>query len=190
MTRLDPSVEYRPLIMIIPRRHLTERQLPEGYHYQSYDPTLEKAWIDLQCSVGLFKDPADARAAWQTFVPSIERFLFVADTQGNLVGSAGLWPGTHFGPERLRLHDVAVREDHQHKGIAQAMICKLSVRYDEAPGKYPLYVVTQTNSYGAVALYSRLGFTPYLGAYQGCTEEQNHANWEIATKILREKVPA
>ncbi len=71
-----------------------------------------------------------------------------------------------------RVHYVAVGLSAQHKKIAQAMLTKLCMMYDMIPSKYPLYLATQSQSYGAIKLYSRLGFTPYLGAYKGCTEQR------------------
>lgn len=113
------------------------------------------------------------------------RNFYLCNDQGELVGSAGLWQGNHFGQNRLRVHYVAVSESAQHQGIASAMVSKLIAMYDQIPSKYPLYLATQTNSYGAIAMYSHLGFTPYLGAWRDCSEAQSKDNWELATEILR-----
>ena len=61
------------------------------------------------------------------------------------------------------------------------------MKYDEMPGKYPLYLVTQSQSYGAIALYARLGFTPYLGATDHEDADHTQEAWEKVTRILREK---
>ena len=90
-----------------------------------------------------------------------------------------------FEESRLRVHYVAVSLSAQHKKIAQAMLTKLCMMYDKIPGKYPLYLATQSQSYGAIKLYSRLGFTPYLGAYKGCTEQKSKNAWQNVTEILR-----
>jgi ribosomal protein S18 acetylase RimI-like enzyme len=111
--------------------------------------------------------------------------LFVANENNELVGSAGLWFGNDFEESRLRIHYVAVSLSAQHKKIAQAMLTKLCMMYDTIPSKYPLYLATQSQSYGAIKLYSRLGFTPYLGAYKGCTEQKSKNAWQNVTEILR-----
>lgn len=116
-----------------------------------------------------------------------KHFLFVANESNELVGSAGLWYGNDFEESRLRVHYVAVSLSAQHKKIAQAMLTKLCMMYDTIPGKYPLYLATQSQSYGAIKLYSRLGFTPYLGAYKGCTEQKSKNAWQNVTEILRSK---
>ena len=103
------------------------------------------------------------------------------------MASAGLWPGHDFEEKRLRVHFVAVKETAQHQKIAQSMLSKLCMRYDEKPGKYPLYLVTQSQSYGAIALYARLGFTPYLGNTKDISSEQAEKDWGQVTQILKEK---
>ena len=142
--------------------------------------------------MGLFDSLAQAKEKWESMLKEdraffVQNFLFVADQQGELVASAGLWPGHDFEEKRLRVHFVAVKETAQHQKIAQSMLTKLCMKYDEMPGKYPLYLVTQSQSYGAIALYARLGFTPYLGATDH--EDADHAQeaWEKVTQILREK---
>ena len=97
-----------------------------------------------------------------------------------LVGSAGLWFGNDFEESRIHIHYVAVS-----LSIAQAILTKLCMMYDKIPGKYPLYLATQSQSYGAIKLYSRLGFTLYLGAYKGCAEQKSKNAWQNVTEILR-----
>ncbi|MDD6460061.1 MAG: GNAT family N-acetyltransferase [Absicoccus porci] len=191
MTIVDQNVEYRPLLMIIGRKVCThEVPLDPAYQYVAYQPAFETAWAQLQYDLGVFDtlDKAQQTIHEMASKPMFkENFLFVCDQNGHLVGSAGLWPGHHYGMERLRIHYVAVSQAHQHHKIGSSMVSKLVMKYDATPGKYPLYLATQTNSYGAIAMYSHLGFTAYLGAYEGCTKKQSEANWTLATQILREK---
>ena len=104
-----------------------------------------------------------------------------------LVGSAGLWFGNDFEESRIHIHYVAVSLSAQHKKIALAILTKLCMMYGKIPGKYPLYLATQSQSYGAIKLYSRLGFTLYLGAYKGCAEQKSKNAWQNVTEILRYK---
>lgn len=195
MTVLDKSVEYRPLLMIIPRKRQGQvKALAQGYTYCSWDDSMKAAWAELQFKAGLYDSLEEANQSLDEFLQEkeqfISQFLFVCNDQGELVGSAGLWQGNHFGQNRLRVHYVAVSESAQHQGIASAMVSKLIAMYDQIPSKYPLYLATQTNSYGAIAMYSHLGFTPYLGAWRDCSEAQSKDNWELATEFLREKTKA
>ena len=190
MTILDKSVPFIRVLMVMPRKTV-RKEIPLNTKYQ-FDDTLKEAWCKLQLEVGLFDSLAQAKEKWESMLKEdraffVQNFLFVADQQGELVASAGLWPGHDFEEKRLRVHFVAVKETAQHQKIAQSMLTKLCMKYDEMPGKYPLYLVTQSQSYGAIALYARLGFTPYLGATDH--EDADHAQeaWEKVTQILREK---
>ncbi len=189
MTKLDTNVVDYPLLMVLPKRTIRQEQpLLEGYSYVPYTPEIKAQWIDLQMEVGLFKNRDSAQEKADLFFEKAsDDFLFVVDQENQLVASCGLWQGNHFGMPRQRIHYVAVHPNHQHKKIAQAMLTKLCLHYESKPTKYPLYLATQTGSYGAVALYSRLGFIPYLGEYPGCSKQENEQHWQAVTDILREK---
>lgn len=193
MTVLDKSVPFVRVLMVLPKKTIRkEVKLHEDYHYVLYDKSLNEAWCKVQYEAGLFDSISEARQKLASMLEEdadffAQNFLFVADKTGEIVASAGLWFGHDFDVSRLRIHFVAVKEKAQHKKIAQSMLTKLCMKYDEMPGKYPLYLVTQSQSYGAIALYARLGFTPYLGATDH--EDADHAQeaWEKVTQILREK---
>ncbi len=193
MTVLDKSVPFIRVLMVMPRKTVRkEIPLNTKYQYVEFDDTLKEAWCKLQLEVGLFDSLVEAKEKWESMLKEdralfVQNFLFVADQQGELVASAGLWPGHDFEEKRLRVHFVAVKETAQHQKIAQSMLSKLCMRYDENPGKYPLYLVTQSQSYGAIALYARLGFTPYLGNTKDISSEQAEKDWEQVTQILKEK---
>ena len=55
-------------------------------------------------------------------------------------------------------------EHHQRKGIAKALMIETIRLYASMQVTEPLYLTTQTNSYVAIAMYLRLGFTPYKKA--------------------------
>lgn len=194
MTVLDKSVPYIRALMVM-ARHTIYKEIPlhEEYHYVAYDDSLKEAWCLLQCEVGLFDSVEQASQKWDAMLKEDdqsfkENFLFVADAKGHLVGSVGLWKGHDFKEDRLRVHYLAVSLKAQHKHIATSMMTKLCMKYDSIRGKYPLYLVTQSQSYGAIAFYSRLGFTPYLGETLTSSSKESEKNWEDITNILREKV--
>ena len=193
MTRVDRSIDFIKVIMIIPRKEFyKEVPLKEGYSYQPYTDTMFDSWCQLHVQTGLFETVEEAKVNLETMLKEDRQafenqFVFVCDENQNLVASCGLWKGYHFGMERLRLHDVSVLPSCQHQGIAKAMIVRCARMYDEMKSRYPLYVVSQSQSYGAIALYSRLGFTPYLGEYKEHTKEQSEKDWQRVTTILKEK---
>ena len=191
MTVLDTSIPYEKVLMVMARRTIRkEIELNPEFHYVEFDESLKEAWCKLQTEVCLFENLDEARKKWDSMVTRdkdffSKHFLFVANEKDELVGSAGLWYGSDFEESRLRVHYVAVGLSAQHKKIAQAMLTKLCMIYDTIPSKYPLYLATQSQSYGAIKLYSRLGFTPYLGAYKGCSEQKSKNAWQNVTEILR-----
>lgn len=194
MTTVDRSVDFVKVLMIVPRKEFyKEIPLQEEYTYQPYTDDMLESWCKLHVETGLFETMEEAKDNIETMLKEDRKafenqFVFVCDKKGQLVGSCGLWKGTHFGMERLRLHDVSVLPSCQHQGIAKSMIVRCARMYDEMKSRYPLYVVSQSQSYGAIALYSRLGFTPYLGEYKNHTKAQSEKDWEKVTAILKEKV--
>ena len=191
MTVLDTSIPYEKVLMVMARKTIRkEIELNSEFHYVEFDESLKEAWCKLQTEVCLFENIDEARKKWDSMLTRdknffSKHFLFVTNESNELVGSAGLWYGNDFDESRLRVHYVAVGLSAQHKKIAQAMLSKICMMYDLIPGKYPLYLATQSQSYGAIKLYSRLGFTPYLGAYKGCTEQKSKNAWQNVTEILR-----
>ena len=194
MTVLDTSIPYEKVLMVMARKTICkEIELNPEFHYVEFDESLKEAWCKLQTEVCLFENLDEARKKWDSMLTRdrdffSKHFLFVANEQNELVGSAGLWYGNDFEESRLRVHYVAVGLSAQHKKIGQAMLSKLCMMYDLIPSKYPLYLATQSQSYGAIKLYSRLGFTPFLGAYKGCTEQKSKNAWQNVTEILRSKL--
>lgn len=194
MTTLDRSIEFKKVLMVITRKTIKrETPLKEGYKYTPFSKELLDSWCRLHVKTGLFETMEQSKNKLDEMLQQDEdffkeNFLFVVNEANELVASAGLWKGKDFDGNRLRLHYISVDPNEQHNGIAHAMISRLCIKYDSIPGKYPLYLATQSQSYGAIALYSRMGFTPYLGEYNGCSQEKNEAAWEYTTEILREKV--
>lgn len=193
MTVLDKDIPFIKVLMVISRKTITkEIKLNSKYHYVDFSEDLKMDWCKLQCEVNLFDSMKEAQDKWNQMISRdkdffSKHFLFVKDEEDNLVGSAGLWYGSDFDESRLRVHYVAVSQDHQHQKIAQAMLTRLCIMYDKIPSKYPLYLVTQSQSYGAIKCYSRLGFTPYLGAYHGSSEQKSKQAWQSVTQILADR---
>ena len=193
MTVLDKNVPFIKVLMVISRKTIEkEIELNSNYHYVDFSEDLMVDWCKLQCEVNLFDSMKDAQNKWNQMIQRdkdffSKRFLFVKDDDDNLVGSAGLWYGSVFDESRLRVHYVAVSQSAQHQKIAQAMLTRLCIMYDSIPSKYPLYLVTQSQSYGAIKCYSRLGFTPYLGAYHGSSEQKSKQAWQSVMQILADR---
>ena len=76
---------------------------------------------------------------------------------------------------------VGVDERHQRKGLAKSLMLKTIQLYSSLHCEHPLYLTTQTNSYVAISMYQRLGFTAYMGSMP----VNFHANAETLQRIMR-----
>ncbi len=192
MTKLDRNVVDIPLLMVLPlEKEIEVNQLQAPYRYIEYRDEYAKQWCCLQTETGLFESLAQAEEKLNTFIKQgnnfKDNFLFVVDENNELVGSAGIWPGFHFGKERARIHYVSVSEKVQGKGIAKAMLTKLCNQYQREGHTEELYLATQTGSYAAINLYNRIGFIPYEEAYQNYTKQEVIGHWKIAWEIIDKK---
>lgn len=195
MTILDTSVEYIRVLMILGRKTIVkESKLAQGYTYEKMNEKYYDAWCELMTECALCESIEKAHEVLEAIIQEDKAFFedhfILVLKEEQVVASCGLWYGKDFDAKRLRLHYVATKPAHQGKGIAKAMITKMAMLYDSIPGKYPLYLVTQSQSYMAIALYARLGFLPYFGEYKGHSAKQSQEDWERVTEILKEKVPA
>ena len=169
MTVLDTSIPYEKVLMVMARKTIRkEIELNQEFHYVEFDESLKEAWCKLQTEVCLFENLEEARKKWDSMLTRdrdffSKHFLFVANEQDELVGSAGLWYGNDFEESRLRVHYVAVSLSAQHKKIAQAMLTKLCMMYDTIPGKYPLYLATQSQLWSYQVIFKTWFYTVFRG---------------------------
>lgn len=193
MAKLDKSLPYHRVIMVLAKKTITkEIECPDGYHMRSLEANDKEAWANLHVETNLFDTKEEALKTFEAMEFEnkdllYSKFVVVTDADQHIVASAGLWPGTDFSPDRLRLHYVSVSPQAQHKHIAQAMISHLAIMYDQEPTKYPLYLVTQSQSYAAIRLYSHMEFTPYLGQSNRASVSENEYAWQEVEKILADK---
>lgn len=114
MTVLDTSIPYEKVLMVMARKTIRkEIELNQEFHYVEFDESLKEAWCKLQTQVCLFENLEEARKKWDNMLTRdkdffSKHFLFVANENNELVGSAGLWFGNDFEESRLRVHYVAV----------------------------------------------------------------------------------
>ncbi len=97
--------------------------------------------------------------------------LFVADAQGNILGTGALMPT---GSGAVELTKMGVRQAARGTG-AGAMLLAALVERAKAMGADPLYLLTNARCAAAVHLYEKIGFAHdpaimarYGGLYQRC----------------------
>ncbi len=197
MTTLDKSIPYYPVLMVLTQPPvITDIPLAKGYSFHPYEPSYKEAWIALHVSLGQLESMESGRRYFaETFETHpkelAQHMILVVDENGNLAGTSSVWEGFHFGERRMRVHWVGVDERHQRKGLAKSLMLKTIQLYSSLHCEHPLYLTTQTNSYVAISMYQRLGFT----AYRGSMPVNFHANAdtfaqdnETAWRIIEEQL--
>lgn len=169
---LDTTVPHIGVLMTKQDLHdYPKYALPAGYQFSGYQTGDETAWATLQTSVGHMQNQVEAKQIFQEVFLLVaeeeqltKKCLFVKNKAGEIVATASLWRGEHFGKRLQRIHYVAVAEQEAGKGIAKALLTKLLDLYHELGLQQEfLYLTTQTQSYVAIHLYLKFGFVPYKG---------------------------
>ncbi|MBE5795895.1 MAG: bifunctional phosphoribosyl-AMP cyclohydrolase/phosphoribosyl-ATP diphosphatase HisIE [Clostridiales bacterium] len=160
---LDKTIPFYHIIMRCDRVLPMEIKLAQGYRIRTYQPGDEDAWAALECAIGEFPTVEEAKA-W--FVPRYltdpqmarERVFFAVSPEGEVVGTAIAWEHDPRGMGVRALHWVAVREDHQRKGLGRAL-CQTCLRlFRREDNSLPVWLHTQPWSWKAILLYISLGF--------------------------------
>lgn len=168
---MDKTLPYYGVIML--KDDLTDYPiytLPEGYSFSIYEPGNEEKWAEIEASVGEFKCEKDALDYFEEeFAPHIQEFkrrcVFLRDEGGEFVGTTTGWYGNLLSEEDMpRIHWVAIKPEHQGKGLAKALLTKSFDILKEIHCQGKVYLTTQTWSYKAINMYLQFGFKPYLEA--------------------------
>jgi len=181
---LDKSIKHYSVIMIREDlRDIEEYPLKEGYHFTMFQAGDEKCWAEIEASVGEFES---REKAYDHFMKEFggkmdelkERCFFVETEAGEKVATAMAWYGYLDGEPLPRIHWVAVKEEHQGKGLCKALISRVLSRFAELGYTGKAYLTTQTWSYKAIRIYQKFRFIPY----------DNGENFRKAWDIIREKI--
>jgi GNAT superfamily N-acetyltransferase len=194
---LDKNVPYIGVLMICPDPAQYPRvDLPPSYTFYRYEPGLEQAWGRLQVDSGQSDSQEKAEALFtREFLAdpaaAAQRCFFVLGPDHQVVGTASLWFGDHFGTRQERVHWVTVAAAEQGRGIAKALLTRLFDCYHELGCTGQIYLTTQTWSYRAINLYTRFGFVPYRGDKPpGWRAEDFTADNERAWRLIEAKIAA
>ena len=177
----DSRIRYVDLLM--ERAHLEEipeYSLPEGYRFVFYQPGDRDAWIAIEQSAKELKDFEQGVRVWNDYYGSVEstlhnRMLFIENAMGEKVATATAYydPSGEWPPERGQVHWVAVRRDHQGKGLARPLIAQ-TLRVMKQRGHSEAVLHTQTTTWVAVRLYLQFGFVP-----AAAQAEESREGWRI-----------
>lgn len=141
-------------------------ELPQGYRFVFYQPGDRDAWISIEISAKELKDFEQGVQVWQDYYGAVEdtlhnRMLFIENEKGEKVATATAYYDVNgsLPPECGQVHWVAVRRDHQGKGLARPLIAQV-LRVMKQCGHSRAVLHTQTTTWVAVRLYLDFGFRP------------------------------
>lgn len=184
---LDTSLPHIPVVMVCDEPHpMPGWNLPEGYTIRRWEPGLERAWCIIESGTGEFRTPEDAMVHFEKeFLPYPddlrERMYFAFAPDGSPAGTVTLWYSDRLGRMMPRIHWVGTHPAHEGKGIAKALLSAAI-----AGTKEPVFLTTQTTSWPAVRLYSRMGFVPYYDrpvVWTGGWEPEK--GWQLINEKIR-----
>jgi RimJ/RimL family protein N-acetyltransferase len=139
--------------------------LAEGYTFRYWQPGDRERWIGIETSV---LEVDDYERAVKYYDHEFGRFpdelakrqLFAVSPSGEYIGtSSAWWVDT---PQKRRLpivHWVAVKPEHQGKGLGKAVVAETLRNLCGFNGGADFYLTSSTYSHKALHLYRSLGFT-------------------------------
>jgi len=163
----DSRIRYCSLLMETDDLdNIPEYALPQGYRFVFYQPGDRDAWIAIEQSAKELTDHDHGVRTWQRYYGHVEhdlheRMIFIENAQGEKVATATAYYDANgdLPPQRGMVHWVAVRRDHQGKGLARPLISQV-LKVMKLRGHREAMLHTQTTSWVAVRLYLHFGFRP------------------------------
>jgi len=163
----DSRIRYVELLMErLDLENIPSYELPEGYRFVFYQPGDRDAWIAIEQSAKELMDHEHGVRTWERYYGHVEhtlgeRMLFIENPEGEKVATATAYYDENgdLPPERGQVHWVAVRRDHQGKGLARPLIAQ-TLNVMKKHGHTQAMLHTQTTSWVAVRLYLEIGFRP------------------------------
>lgn len=177
----DSRIRYIDLLLErVDLENIPEYELPEGYRFVFYQPGDRDAWIAIEQSAKELADDEHGVRTWQRYYGNVEDTLhncmiFIENAQGEKVATATAYYDAcgDLPPQRGQVHWVAVRRDHQGKGLSKPLISQV-LKVMKQRGHTEAMLHTQTTTWVAVKLYLNFGFRPIKE-----NAEKNRDGWRI-----------
>lgn len=161
----DERIKYYEIVLYNnENKPFTEYPLPNGYKFVFYKDGDRDKWIEIETSAKEFKTYEDGLAAWNKWYSGKEtdlfnRMFFIENSEGEKIATATAF----YEPTDLSgagwLHWVAVKRDHQGKGLARPLISH-TLNQLRRLGYTIIKIPTQTTTWVAAKLYLDFGFKP------------------------------
>ena len=192
----DARIKYYELMLRGEITVMEEIPLPAGYHYEMYREGDRDAWIAIEMSAKELVSYERGLDAWkrcyEEHTDELQaRLVFVVNEAGEKVGTATAYYDIR-GIDQSGdawLHWVAVKREHQGRGLSKPMISH-AIQIMKELGYTHAKIPTQTTTWLAVKVYLDLGFRPIEQNYVRCRD-----GWRIVKRLtnhlaLSELTPA
>ena len=158
---LDRTIPFYNTILRCDNYQYKDAVLPKGFSIVPYKSGYEKAWAELEYSIGDFESLEEAESYFiSTYLQNgsmMNNILFLLNEDNQVVGSCIAWQDKRKESIVSSLHWLVVDENYHGMGLGKAL-CYATMNIFEAQDKFPVYIHTQPWSWKAIILYLSLGF--------------------------------
>ena len=187
---LDRTIPFHNTILRCDNYQHKDVVLPKGFSIVSYKNGYEKAWAELEYSIGDFDSLEDAEnyfaATYMQNPALLSNVLFLLNEQESVIGSCIAWQDKRKASCVSSLHWLVVDENYHGMGLGKAL-CYATMNIFEAQDKFPVYIHTQPWSWKAIFLYLSLGFKLQKHDTFSHYENEYHQAMAEIKKVVTEK---
>ena len=158
---LDRTIPFYNTILRCDNYQHKDVVLPKGFSIVSYKNGYEKAWAELEYSIGDFDSLEDAENYFvETYLQKRElqsNILFLLNSDDAVIGSCIAWQDKRGDDFVYSLHWLVVDEEYHGRGLGKAL-CYATMNIFKEQKNLPVYIHTQPWSWKAIFLYLSIGF--------------------------------
>ena len=158
---LDRTIPFYNTILRCDNYQYKDAVLPKGFSIVPYKSGYEKAWAELEYSIGDFESLEEAESYFiSTYLQNgsmMNNILFLLNEDNQVVGSCIAWQDKRKESIVSSLHWLVVDEKYHGMGLGRALCCA-TMKIFEEQANFPVYIHTQPWSWKAIFLYLSLGF--------------------------------
>ena len=158
---LDRTIPFYNTILRCDNYQCKDVVLPKGFSIVPYKNGYEKAWAELEYSIGDFESLEEAESYFiSTYLQNrslLNNILFLLNEDNLIVGSCIAWQDRRKESIVSSLHWLVVDEEYHGRGLGKAL-CYATMNIFKEQKNLPVYIHTQPWSWKAIFLYLSLGF--------------------------------
>ena len=158
---LDRTIPFYNTILRCDNYQCKDVVLPKGFSIVPYKSGYEKAWAELEYSIGDFESLEEAESYFiSTYLQNrslLNNILFLLNEDNLIVGSCIAWQDRRKESIVSSLHWLVVDEEYHGRGLGKAL-CYATMNIFKEQKNLPVYIHTQPWSWKAIFLYLSIGF--------------------------------